>query len=117
MGTPGPGRFPSGLTFFCGSSCDSSRMRQAAPPNAGISVSSRNPLFLPSYPPNLDLIERLWKFTKRRALYGRYHPTFRDFQAAIGEILDGWSTRYFQQPAWLMTLNFQHFDDLSLMAA
>ena len=92
-------------------------MWQAAPPNAGISVSSRDPSFLPSYPPNLDLIERLWKFTKRRALYSRYHPAFRDFQAAIQEILDGWSTRYFQQPAWLMTLNFQQFDDLSLMAA
>ncbi len=46
-------------------------------------------LFLPSYSPNLNLIERLWKFTKRRALYGRYHPTFRDFQAAIQEVLDG----------------------------
>jgi transposase len=46
-------------------------------------------LFLPSYSPNLDLIERLWKFIKRRALYGRYHPTFTDFQAAIQETLDG----------------------------
>jgi len=45
-------------------------------------------LFLPSYSPNLNLIERLWKFTKRRALYGRYHPTFREFQAAIQETLD-----------------------------
>ena len=74
-------------------------------------------LFLPSYSPNLNLIERLWKFTKRRALYGRYHPTFRDFQAAIQEVLDGLSTKYSQQLASLMTLNFQQFHDLSLMAA
>jgi len=72
---------------------------------------------LPSYSPNLNLIERLWKFTKRRALYGRYHPTFRDFQAAIQEVLDGLSTKYSQQLASLMTLNFQQFDDVSLMAA
>ena len=74
-------------------------------------------LFLPSYSPNLNLIERLWKFTKRRALYGRYHPTFRDFQAAIQEVLDGVSTKYSEQLASLMTLNFQQFDDVSLMAA
>ena len=49
-------------------------------------------LFLPSYSPNLNLIERLWKFTKRRALYGRYHRTFGEFQAAIEETLDGIAT-------------------------
>ncbi|MGC1720065.1 MAG: hypothetical protein WA746_13840 [Isosphaeraceae bacterium] len=46
-------------------------------------------MFVPSYSPNLKLIERLWKFKKRRALYYRYHLTFRDFQAAMQEILDG----------------------------
>ena len=74
-------------------------------------------LFLPSYSPNLNLIERLWKFTKRRALYGRYHPTFRDFQAAIQEVLDGLTTKYAEALASLMTLNFQQFDDVALMAA
>src|SRR5450432_4209699 len=48
-------------------------------------------LFLPSYSPNLNLIERLWKFIKRRALYGRYHPTFADFRGAIEETLEGLS--------------------------
>ena len=74
-------------------------------------------LFLPSYSPNLNLIERLWKFIKRRALYGRYHPKFADFQAAIEEILDGLSTTHAEQLKTLMTLNFQLFEDLSLMAA
>ena len=74
-------------------------------------------LFLPSYSPNLNLIERLWKFTKRRALYGRYHPKFADFQAAVQEILDGIPTTYAEQLETLMTLNFQQFEDVSLMAA
>ena len=74
-------------------------------------------LFLPSYSPNLNLIERLWKFMKRRALYGRYHPTFRDFQAAIQEVQDGLSTKYADGLATLMTLNFQQFEEVSLMAA
>jgi transposase len=74
-------------------------------------------LFLPSYSPNLNLIERLWKFIKRRALYGRYHPTFADFQAAIQEILDGLPTTHAEPLKTLMTLNFQQFKDVSLMAA
>ena len=74
-------------------------------------------LFLPSYSPNLNLIERLWKFTKRRALYGRYHPTFAEFRAAIEETLDGISTIHSEQLKTLMSLNFQQFKNVSLMAA
>jgi transposase len=74
-------------------------------------------LFLPSYSPNLNLIERLWKFTKRRALYGRYHPTFAGFRAAIEEVLDGVSTIHAEPLKTLMTLKFQQFKDVSLMTA
>jgi transposase len=74
-------------------------------------------LFLPSYSPNLNLIERLWKFIKRRALYGRYHPTFADFQAAIQETLNGLPTTHAEPLKTLMTLNFQQFENVSLMAA
>ena len=74
-------------------------------------------LFLPSYSPNLNLIERLWKFIKRRALYGRYHPTFADFRGAIEETLDGLSITHAERLETLMTLNFQQFEDVSLMAA
>ena len=74
-------------------------------------------LFLPSYSPNLNLIERLWKFTKRRSLYGRYHPTFADFRSAIEQTLDNIPTTHAADLASLMTLNFQRFENVLLMAA
>jgi transposase len=74
-------------------------------------------LFLPSYSPNLNLIERLWKFMKRRALYGRYHATFAEFRAAIEEVIDGIPTTHAAALETLMTRNFQMFEDVSLMAA
>lgn len=74
-------------------------------------------LFLPSYSPNLNLIERLWRFMKRKAAYGRYHPTFADFRAAIEDVLDRVPTTHANKLASLMTLNFQEFDEVSLLAA
>lgn len=74
-------------------------------------------LFLPSYSPNLNLIERLWRFTKRKAAYGRYHATFADFRAAVQDVLDRVPTTHANKLASLMTLNFQEFDDVLLLAA
>ena len=74
-------------------------------------------LFLPSYSPNLNLIERLWRFLKRESLYGRYHATFADFQAAIQNNIALLPTKHKGRLASLMTLNFQVFDNVSLLAA
>ena len=74
-------------------------------------------LFLPSYSPNLNLIERLWRFTKRNAVYGKYHPTFGDFRTAIQGVLDAVPTTHADRLASLMTLNFQEFENVSLLAA
>jgi len=74
-------------------------------------------LFLPSDSPNLNLIERLWRFTTRKAAYGRYHPTFADFRAAVQDVLDRVPTTQADKLASLTTLKFQEFDDVSLLAA
>ena len=41
-----------------------------------------NLIFLPPYSPNLNLIERLWRFYKKEILYDAYHQTFSDFKNA-----------------------------------
>ena len=73
-------------------------------------------LYLPSYSPNLNLIERLWRFIKRRSVYGKYHPNFAAFRTAIETTMCQLPTSYAGQLASLMTLNFQEFDDVSLLA-
>lgn len=73
--------------------------------------------FLPSYSPNLNLIERLWKFIKKQVLYGRHYATFVDFQAAIDGCLAKIPTDHKDKLKSLMTHNFQTFDPASLLAA
>ena len=74
-------------------------------------------LFLPSYSPNLNLIERLWKFIKNQALYGRHYATFEEFQAAIDGCLAKIPTDYRGQLKTLMSHRFQTFEDVSVLAA
>ena len=74
-------------------------------------------LFLPGYSPNLNLIERLWKFIKKDCLNGRYYPTHQQFQAAILASLDGINTRHQETLKTTLTLNFQMFDKVQLLAA
>jgi len=74
-------------------------------------------LFLPPYSPNLNLIERLWGFAKRQSVYGKYHATFTSFRAAIESTFASLSTTHANKLKTLMTLAFQEFDDVSLLAA
>lgn len=66
-------------------------------------------LFLPSYSPNLNLIERLWKFVKQQSLYSKYYPTFASFKHAIVHCLNSSHTIHKNKLDSLLTLRFQTF--------
>jgi transposase len=71
-------------------------------------------LFLPPYSPNLNLIERLWRFVKRECLYSEYYETFPDFRQAIAECIAETHGKHKPKLASLLTLNFQTFESVTL---
>ncbi len=73
--------------------------------------------FLPSYSPNLNLIERLWKFIKKQVLYGKHYGTFLEFCAAIDGCLAKIPTAHREKLDSLMTHNFQTFNPALFLAA
>jgi len=74
-------------------------------------------LFLPSYSPNLNLIERLWKFVKKECLACRPLPDYEAFTETIDDCLNGLRTKYKEQMTTLLTLNFQTYEDEPVLAA
>jgi transposase len=74
-------------------------------------------LFLPSYSPNLNLIERLWKFVKKECLASRIVPDYDSFTGAIDGCLSSLQTKYKEQMKTLLTLNFQTFEDEPVLVA
>jgi len=66
-------------------------------------------LFLPPYSPNLNLIERLWKFTKKQSLYNRYYESFGQLKAAINDCLDQVNSTFSEQIKMLLNPKFQLF--------
>ena len=73
-------------------------------------------LYLPSYSPNLNLIERLWKFVKKQSLNNCYYETFEMFKTGINNCLNNVDKMYKSQIASLMTLRFQVFKSDQIMA-
>ena len=74
-------------------------------------------LFLPSYSPNLNLIERLWKFVKKECLYGRHFPDFANFKSRIEGCINEFDSTHKSKLNSLMTHNFQTFENRSILTA
>ncbi len=68
---------------------------------------------LPAYSPNLNLIERLWKFMRKEALQS-WHSSFEKMHQAVAEVLDN-LPRYKEKVRTLMTERFHLTPELSTL--
>ena len=65
-------------------------------------------LFLPPYAPNLNLIERLWKFFHKKVMYNTYYASYAEFEEAIGTFFDNLNAhQYADELRSLLAENFQ----------
>ena len=72
-------------------------------------------MFLPSYSPNLNLIERLWKWVKKDCLNCKYYSKFCEFKDAIDSSLNKVKTGQVKKDMdSLLTLKFQLFDNIKI---
>jgi len=67
-------------------------------------------LYLPTYSPNLNLIERVWRLVKGKCPGNRYHETFTLFVGAIDEFPDSLNGKNRPLLKSLVTENFQLFE-------
>src|SRR5215510_1845808 len=72
-------------------------------------------LYLPTYSPNLNLIERFWKFVKKQCLYSKYYPDSASFQQAILTCIQEASTTHQAALKELLTLRFQTFQKVAVV--
>ena len=64
-------------------------------------------LYLPPYSPNLNPIERLWKFMKKKALANEYVETFEDWRYEMMSFFFRGIRKYRSELETLITDNFQ----------
>jgi transposase len=69
-------------------------------------------MFLPSYSPNLNLIERLWKWLKKDCLNCKYYDIFENFTNAIDKSLYKVANGQVNEELdMLLSLKFQSFNN------
>lgn len=96
---------------------DNARYQKCAVVRELAEASGIELLYLPGYSPNLNLIERLWKYVKKECLGCRVLPDYAAFTAAIDACLDDLFSEHKHQMDTLLTLNFQLFDDVPILTA
>lgn len=69
-----------------------------------------NLIYLPPYSPNLNLIERLWKFLRKEIMLNKYYMTFSDFFKSVEQFFANINTRFLSKLSSLLTFNFECLD-------
>lgn len=86
--------------------CDNARYYRSKMVKEYLIKSKVKLVFLPPYSPNLNLIERLWKYFHKIVLYNKYYETFDEFKRACKTFFRR-IKRYKGDLSSLMTENFQ----------
>lgn len=71
-------------------------------------------LYLPSYSPQLNLIERYWRFLRKKCLYSIYYPDFIRFKAAIEKCILTSLYKYADELESMLSWNFQSFKKVQI---
>lgn len=73
-------------------------------------------LYLPSYSPNLNLIERLWRYVRKECLYAKYYPKFDGFKQALVDCIQNAHLQHRDKLETLLAWNFQSFQKVQISA-
>lgn len=99
-------KHPKAATVYC--IADNARYYRARAVTHYLARSKIELVFLPPYAPNLNLIERLWKFFHKKTMYNQYYASYAQFQHAIRRFFnDVNDRRYADELATLLAENFQ----------
>jgi transposase len=85
--------------------CDNARYYRSRIVKEWIQTSRIRQVFLPSYSPNLNLIERLWKYLRKKVIDAEYYQTKQKFREAIFGFFEN-IRQYKAELESLLTLNF-----------
>ena len=105
----------SGLGIPITITCDNARYQKCA---IGFEVAEELGiafLYLPSYSPHLNFIERLWKFVRKEYLYSKYYADFDSFRTAISSLIETAHIDKYKELKSLMSWKFQSFKKVKFL--
>jgi len=93
--------------------CDNARYNRCSWLQNWVSDKRIEFVFLPAYSPNLNLIERLWRYLRKEAIHSIYYDTYTKFRHSIIHFLEN-IKEHKESLRKLLTLNFRTIGNTSI---